>query len=101
VGIAVNTGARVCAAGHGGQILVSRSARAALGADREGELRAMGRYRLRGIPDEHELFQVLGEGLGDAFPPLRPDVAEARLDVELPRSVLHGRDAQRLLRERE
>jgi class 3 adenylate cyclase len=98
VGIAVNTGARVCGAGHGGQILVSRSARAAIGPDRASEFRPLGRYRLRGIPDEHELFQALASGLDDDFPALRPDSAEARLDLDPPRASLHGRDAQRPLR---
>jgi len=99
VGIAVNTGARVCGAGHGGQILVSRAARAAIGAAREAELRTLGRYRLRGIPDEHELYQVVGAGLLDDFPALRPEIAGARIDREPPRSTLHGRDAQRPLRD--
>jgi class 3 adenylate cyclase len=99
VGIAVNTGARVCGAGHGGQIVVSRSTHAAIGESLAGELRALGRYRLRGIPDEHDLYQALGEGLREDFPSLRPDVAEARTDLEPPRSALHGRDVKRVLKD--
>ncbi|HYI66218.1 MAG TPA: adenylate/guanylate cyclase domain-containing protein [Candidatus Limnocylindrales bacterium] len=71
VGIAVNTVARLSTMGHGSQILASWSLRDAAGdADGIG-WRAMGRHRLRGIPDEHELFQVEANDLGTDFPPLR------------------------------
>jgi class 3 adenylate cyclase len=59
VGIAVSTGARICALANGGRILVSRSVRLALGDDHGlGNLRSVGGQRLRGIPDEVELFEV-------------------------------------------
>jgi class 3 adenylate cyclase len=59
VGIAVSTGARICALAPGGAILVSRSVRSALGDDHGlGRLRSIGAQRLRGIPDEIELFEV-------------------------------------------
>ena len=71
VGIAVNTVARLSTIGHGSQILASWSLREAAGdADGIG-WRTMGRHRLRGIPDEHELFQVEATGLPTGFPPLR------------------------------
>lgn len=70
-GIAVNAGARLCSCGHGGQILVSRTVRAALGEETAVELRHLGTYRLRGIPDEHEIYQVVAEDLLDGFPDLR------------------------------
>jgi len=71
VGIAVNTVARLSAMGHGSQILASWSLRDAVGdADGVG-WRAMGRHRLRGIPDEQELFQVEATDLASDFPPLR------------------------------
>jgi class 3 adenylate cyclase len=71
VGIAVNTVARACAAGHGGQILVSQATRAALrDAPVAGDLRSLGSHRLRGIPDEVELFE-LSSDRGEVFPPLR------------------------------
>ena len=71
VGIAVNTVARLAAMGHGSQILASRSLREAAGdADGIG-WRDLGSHRLRGIPDEHELFQVEAKDLASDFPPLR------------------------------
>lgn len=70
-GISVNAAARICSCGHGGQILVSRSARAALADAPEPELRHLGLYRLRGIPDEHDIYQAVSTELLDGFPPLR------------------------------
>jgi class 3 adenylate cyclase len=69
-GISVNTAARLCSCGHGGQVLVSRSARAAI-AEEAYELRHLGSYRLRGIPDEHDIYQLVSADLSDGFPPLR------------------------------
>ncbi len=70
-GLAVNTAARLCACGHGGQILVSRSTRAALRATPAPRFRSLGSHRLRGIPDELEIHQVLGDGLTSRFSALR------------------------------
>jgi class 3 adenylate cyclase len=73
VGLAVHTVARVAAAAHGGQIVVSGRSKAALeralpaGAD----LRSLGRHRLAGIAEPQQLYQVVASGLGATFPPLR------------------------------
>ena len=77
VGIAINTVSRIADAGHGGQILASTAIRD--GSDDAGgvELASVGRHRLRGIPDDHELFQVLADGLQRAFPPLRSPAPQA------------------------
>ena len=71
VGIAVNTVARICDAGHGGQIVVSAAVRDAVELGRGIELRNLGRHKLRGIPDEHELFQATASDLPRSFPPPR------------------------------
>jgi class 3 adenylate cyclase len=73
VGLAVHTGSRICDAGHGGQILLSGAAAAALDEPDATALRGLGRHRLRGINDRQELFQVLGDGLEHDFPALRLD----------------------------
>lgn len=70
-GISVNAAARICACGHGGQILLSRSVHAALAAESTIEMRHLGRYRLRGIPDDHDIYQAVSPDLHDGFPPLR------------------------------
>ena len=73
VGLAVHTVARICAAGHGGQILLSGTSRAALegGAPAGVGFRELGPYRLRGLPEPVILFQVVGPELPADFPPPR------------------------------
>ena len=75
-GISVNTAARLCDCGHGGQTLVSRATRAALAEEAPYELRLLGSYRLRGIPEDHEIYQLVVPDLPDGFPPLRIDETE-------------------------
>jgi class 3 adenylate cyclase len=72
-GISVNTASRLCASGHGGQILLSRAVRAALTDAPAYEMRHLGAFRLRGIPDEHDIYQLIAADLMDGFPPLRLD----------------------------
>jgi predicted ATPase len=64
VGIDVHRAARIAAAGHGGQILVSRSTRDLVGA---GELQDLGEHRLKDLTAPERLYQ-LGP---DEFPPLK------------------------------
>ena len=72
VGIAVNTAARVCSAGHGGQILVSSFVTAALGAPRTGvTFRSLGEYELPSLQQPLALFQVEAAKLRAKFPRLR------------------------------
>lgn len=70
IGMAVHIAARICAAAHGGQILVSGDTReAARGSTPEGvRFRRLGEYRLRGLPDPVPLFQVAAKGLVARFP---------------------------------
>ena len=72
IGLAVHTTARVCAAAHGGQIVVSAATRAAAGESAPGlRFRRLGRVRLPGLPDAEILFQVQAQGLRVSFPPPR------------------------------
>ena len=64
VGIDVHRAARIAAAGHGGQILVSQSTRDLAGAD---SLRDLGEHRLKDLTASERIYQ-----LGDRdFPPLK------------------------------
>jgi len=59
VGIAVNTVARVCKRAAGGEVLITRAVRDAIGEEPiPVELRNVGIERLRGIPDPVELWAV-------------------------------------------
>jgi class 3 adenylate cyclase len=73
IGLAVHTTARVCAAAHGGQIIVSAAARAAIGTSPPSGIRfrSLGRHRLRGLAEPEMLFQVQAQGLRASFPPPR------------------------------
>jgi class 3 adenylate cyclase len=73
VGMDIHHAVRLASAGHGGQILVSASARDAMAAEFQGELslRSIGEFELRGIPGSHEILQLLVPDLPADFPPLR------------------------------
>jgi predicted ATPase/class 3 adenylate cyclase len=69
VGLDVHHAARVMAAGHGGQVLVSEATRALL--DDSTRLRDLGEHRLKDLSRPQRLYQLeLGEAPTD-FPPLR------------------------------
>jgi predicted ATPase/class 3 adenylate cyclase len=73
VGLDVHVAARICAAGHGGQVVVSRSTRDFVGDDPEAGIsfRPLGSHRLKDVPSAEQLFQLTAPGLPEAFPPLR------------------------------
>lgn len=73
VGIAVHTAARVCFAAHGGQIVLSRSARDAVDAALPAGIsfRDLGLHQLQGLPAADALFQAEAAGLLSEFPPPR------------------------------
>lgn len=88
-GIAVNRAARIMAAGHGGQILVS----AAVRADISEEMRDLGTHRLKDLAEPEHIFQVAVEGAPNAFPPLRTlDVTPNNLPTQT--SSFLGREAE-------
>ncbi|HWC05492.1 MAG TPA: adenylate/guanylate cyclase domain-containing protein [Methylomirabilota bacterium] len=73
VGLAVHTAARICTAGHGGQILLSHPTVRATGASVPVgvSFRALGNHRLRGLPEPEALFQMEAPDLPARFPPPR------------------------------
>jgi class 3 adenylate cyclase len=73
IGLSVHAVARVCQAAHGGQVVVSRSAKEGM-ADAMPEgvgFKALGRHRLRGFPRPDLLYQLTADGLRASFPKLR------------------------------
>ena len=73
VGMDVVVAARICAAGHGDQIIVSRATRDVAGTDPlpTASFRSLGRHRLKDVPSPEQLFQLVAPDLPDEFPPLR------------------------------
>jgi class 3 adenylate cyclase/catechol 2,3-dioxygenase-like lactoylglutathione lyase family enzyme len=81
LGVAVHHAARVCAAGHGGQVLLSQSTAAVLEDDPiDGiGLRELGHHRLKDFERPERLFQLVIRGLRSEFPPLRAQYHLGRL----------------------
>lgn len=72
VGYAVHRAARVAAAGHGGQVLLSSATRALVDQLPAGvTIRDLGEHRLKDMTQPERIHQLVIEGLQDTFPPLR------------------------------
>jgi predicted ATPase/DNA-binding CsgD family transcriptional regulator len=72
-GMDVHRAARICAAGHGGQILLSETTRDSVTAVLPNgvSLRDLGEHRLKDLAHAHHLFQVVAADLPTDFPPLK------------------------------
>ena len=72
IGLDVHRAARIAAAGHGGQVLLSDSTRAALATTLPGaSLRDLGQHRLKDLSASEHLFQIDIDGLSADFPEIR------------------------------
>jgi len=73
VGMDVHRAARIMAAGHGGQILISQTTRDLAGSELPAEigLADLGDHHLKDLPAPERLYQVNAPGLQHDFPPLR------------------------------
>ena len=93
LGQALNRGARIRAAGHGGQVLVSATT-AALVADRlppRVTLADLGLHRLKDLGRSERIWQLAHPDLPSTFPPLRSlDVFRHNLPIQL--TPLIGRE---------
>jgi predicted ATPase/class 3 adenylate cyclase len=73
LGIDVNRAARIAAAGHGGQVLLSEATRALAEASLpvDVSLRDLGRHRLKDLARPERLYQLVIDGLPAEFPALK------------------------------
>ena len=73
IGLGVHRAARICAAGHGGQILVSQTARELLRDDpiQDVAMRDLGEHQLKDLDEPERLYQLVAPGLHEDFPPLK------------------------------
>jgi DNA-binding NarL/FixJ family response regulator/class 3 adenylate cyclase len=69
VGLDVHRVARLASAGHGGQVLLSARTLELSAA----EARDLGEHHFKGLQDPERVYQLVGEGLREEFPPLRVD----------------------------
>jgi YVTN family beta-propeller protein len=80
-GLAVHRAARIGAAGHGGQILVSQATQTLLEDEEEDLhvfLRDLGEQRLKDLDRPVRLYQAAAEGLPASFPPIRHEAELAQ-----------------------
>src|SRR3954452_21712265 len=73
VGLDVHRAARIGAAGHGGQVLVSEATRGIVDYDLPTgvHLRDLGLHRLKDLLDPRHIFQVVVPDIPTEFPPLK------------------------------
>lgn len=86
VGVDVHLAARICAAGHGGQILLSQATYGLVADElpKALSLRYLGEHRLKDLARPQRLFQIVVPDLPSDFPPLRSlGVRPNNLPVEL------------------
>jgi YVTN family beta-propeller protein len=80
-GLAVHRTARIAAAGHGGQVLVSQATKTLLEDEEEEDLPVfmedLGEHRLKDLDRPVHVYQAVSEGLPLTFPPLRPEAGLA------------------------
>jgi YVTN family beta-propeller protein len=77
VGLGVHRAARICAVGHGGQVLVSQVTRELLRDDPlpDVSLSDLGEHQLKDLDEPERLYQLVAPGLEETFPPLKTSAA--------------------------
>ena len=100
LGIDVNRAARIAAAGHGGQVLLSEATRAlVVEALPDGvTLRDLGEHRLKDFDAPGRIHQLVIEGLPSDFPPLRSLEVPTNLPPELTSFVGRGKALEEIER---
>ena len=73
IGLEVHRASRICSAGHGGQVLVSKKVydKVKNKLPEEISLEKLGSFQLKDFDQAEELFQVTTPGIASEFPPLR------------------------------
>ncbi len=95
VGLDVHRAARICATGHGGQILLSEATSHLIEHDlpADVQLRDLGSHRLKDLKQPENIFQLLHVRLPADFPPLRSlNVLPHNLPIQL--TSLIGREQE-------
>jgi class 3 adenylate cyclase len=95
VGLDVVRAARICSAGHGGQILLSETTRALAGSDLPAgvSVRDLGEQKLKDVRAEH-IFQLDFDGSPTYFPMLRTEGTSADFGARINKHVESMVEAQ-------
>jgi len=93
IGLDVHRAARIAAAGHGGQVLLSDATRALVAHDLPEGLgvRDLGEHRFKDLPAPERIWQLRIDGLQREFPALRSLDARPN-NLPLPATSLVGRE---------
>jgi predicted ATPase/class 3 adenylate cyclase len=91
-GVAIHHAARIMAAAHGGQIVVSEQLYSLARGEPDLDFRLLGRFQLRDVGSV-PLFQVVRPDLADGFPALRAS-SDSRTNLPLRQTSLIGRQRQ-------
>jgi predicted ATPase len=96
IGIDVNRAARIAAAAHGGQVLVSEATRVLVGnALPEGvTVRDLGRHGLKDFDEPQPLYDFVIDGLPAEFLPIRTRGGPRRTNLPPPRTSFVGRERE-------
>ena len=101
VGLDVHRAARICAAGHGGQILISQTTRDLIAGELPPSISIadLGSHRLRSLDMPLRLYQVTCPGLAGDFPPPRTtDAPRNNLKLEVTSFVGRERELDQATR---
>jgi YVTN family beta-propeller protein len=73
VGLGVHRAARICAVGHGGQVLISQTTRELLRDDPipDVSMRDLGEHELKDLDEPERIYQLAAPGLQEDFPELK------------------------------
>jgi class 3 adenylate cyclase len=73
VGLDVHRAARIAAAGHGGQVLLSQATRDQVAKElvAVAGLRDLGKHRLKDLPRREQIYQLVLPGMPADYPPLK------------------------------
>jgi YVTN family beta-propeller protein len=100
VSLAVHRAARISAAGHGGQVLLSSTTRDLVEDElpNDVQLRDLGEHRLKDLDRSERIHELVVEGLSDEFPPLKTLESQPTREIpleELGSAVRAGRVMRR------
>jgi predicted ATPase/class 3 adenylate cyclase len=95
VGLDVHRAARIAAAGHGGQVLLSETTKALVDRSLPAglSLRDMGQHRLKDLPTPEHIYQLDIDGLPADFPTIRSLDARPN-NLPMPVTTFVGRERQ-------